>query len=552
MVPILQPYREHVVGDARPALLTLFAAVALVLLIACANVANLLLVRAESRGPEFAVRAALGAGRGRLVRQILAESGVLALAASAVALLATAMALPVLVRLVPDGLPRVDAVRVDAFVALFSMTLAFVVASLAGVAPALATGRLDLTGQLGATGQSKATPATHRSGRLLIVAQVALAVIVLTATGLLVRSLQRLQDVGDHLAADRLVHVSLALPQTKYADRDLHRRFITDLAAQLESVPSIAAVTPINAVPFTGLGWDAPTFTVEGQSDDRARTNPTLNLEEIHPSYFRTFEVPLIRGRAFTEFDRSGTTPVAIVSDDVAARTWPGQEPIGKRLKMGDVTSPAPWLTVVGVAAATRYREIREPRPTLYVPAAQMLGAAHDLAIRTTLGAPAVADLVRARVRLTDADVGVMPARGFDELLDVPLARPRFNALLITLFAAGALFLAGIGLCTVMTAVVRQRRREIGVRVALGATAGDVRRLVLGEGARLVAAGSVVGLAVAGITTRVLASLLFEVRPLDAVSWIGALLLIGAVTMLALYLPARHASRVDAVSMLRA
>jgi len=552
MVPMLQPYREHIVGDARPALLTLFAAVALVLLIACANVANLLLVRGESRGPEFAVRAALGASRGRLVRYILTESGVLALAASAVAILATAMALPAVVRLVPDGLPRVDAVRVDAFVALFSVTLAFLVASLAGVAPALATGRLDLTGQLGAASRSRATPATHRSRRLLIVAQVALAVIVLTATGLLARSLQRLQDVGDRLAADRLVHVSLALPQAKYADRELHRRFVTDLAAQLESVPSIAAATPINAVPFTGLGWDAPTFTAEGQSNDRTRTNPTLNLEEIHPSYFRTFEVALVRGRAFTEFDGSETPRVAIVSDDVAARMWAGQDPIGRRLKMGDADSAAPWLTIVGVAAATRYREIREPRPTLYVPAAQMLGAAHDLAIRTTLAAPAVADLVRARVRAMDADVGVMPPRGFDELLDVPLARPRFNAFLITLFGVGALLLAAIGLCTVMMAVVARRRREIGVRVALGATAGDVHRLVLGEGVRLVAAGSIVGVAVAGVTTRLIEGLLFEVRPLDAVSWIGALFLIGAVTMLALYLPVRRASRVDPAAMLRA
>jgi len=550
-VPILQSYEQFAVGDVRLALLTLFGAVGLVLLIASANVANLLLMRGESRKPEFAVRAALGADRGRLVRQILTESGVLAVAAGVVAVVSATLALPLLLRWLPEGLPRLEAIHVDAGVVLFSLLLGLFVAGLAGLTPAFASARPDLTAQLRDASRGSTGSGTRRGRRALIVAQVALAVTVVAGAGLLTRSLLRLQDVGVRLASHQLVYAPLVLPDT-YADRDRQRRFITDLAVQLETIPSIEAATPINVVPFTGVGWDVPIFTAEGQAPDRARTNPTLNLEEIHPNYFKTFEVALLRGRAFTTFDREGTTPVAIVSDDVATRTWPGEDPIGKRLKMGDVDSPDPWLTVVGVAAPTRYREIREPRATLYVPAAQMLGTAHDMVLRTSAPLSLVTELVRSRVRELDADVQVMSLRPFSDLLDVPLARPRFNSALIAIFGAAGLGLAAIGLYAVMAATVRQRRREIGVRMALGATARDVRRLVLGEGVRLVGLGAVVGLTLALLTSRALQGLLFEVRPLDPIALAAAvgLLMVGAV--IALYIPMRQASRVDPATMLRA
>lgn len=549
-IPILQPYEQFVVGDVRLALLTLFGAVGLVLLIASANVANLLLVRGESRKPEFAVRAALGADRGRLVGQLLTESGVLALAAGVVAVVSTTLALPLLLQWVPDGLPRPEAIRVDAGVVLFSLLLALLVTSLAGLTPAIASARLDLTSQLRDMSRGSAGSGTRRGRRALIVAQVALAVTVVAGAGLLTRSLLRLQDVGVQLASNRLVYAPLVLPGTYDQDRQL--RFVTDLAAQLETIPTIEAATPINVVPFTGLGWDVPIFTAEGQAPGQARTNPTLNLEEIHPNYFQTFEVALVRGRAFTTFDRQGTTPVAIVSNDVATRTWPGEDPIGKRLKMGDPASTAPWLTVVGVTAPTRYREIREPRATLYLPATQMVGAARDLVLRTSAPPSLVAELVRSRVRALDSDVQVMPLRPFADLLDVPLARPRFNSALIAVFGAAGLGLAAIGLYAVMAATVRQRRREIGVRMALGATARDVRRLVLGEGARLVVLGATVGLTLALITTRALRGLLFEVQPFDPVALAAAMGLLVAVAGVALYIPTRQAGRVDPATMLRA
>jgi predicted permease len=360
-----------------------------------------------------------------------------------------------------------------------------------------------------------------------------------------------LQDVGVRLASNRLIYAPLALPAT-YADRERQRRFITDLTTRLETIPTIVAATPVNVVPFTSVGWDVPTFTAEGQGPGPAGMNPTLNLEEIHPNYFKTFEVTLVRGRAFSEFDREGTTPVAIVSDDVAARTWPGQDPLGKRLKMGDVDSPAAWLTVVGVAAPTRYREIREPRATLYVPAAQMLGAAHDVVLRTSAPIAVVAELVRSRVRALDPEVEVMPLRPFSDLLDVPLARPRFNSALIAAFGAAGLGLAAIGLYAAMAATVRQRRRELGIRLALGATARDVRHLVLAEGARLVGLGGLVGLMAAFITAQTLRGLLFEVQPLDPIALATALGLLLAVAGVALYVPMRQAGRVNPATMLRA
>ena len=399
LLPALQSFREFTIGDVRPALLILFAAVALVLLIASASVANLLLVRGEARRSEFAVRAALGAGRGRIVRQLLVESGVLALGAGILALAVVSRLLPVALQWVPDELPRIEAIRVDATVAIFSLFVAAVVASLAGLAPALASTRQELNACLKDAGRWSSASGARHGRRALAVAQMALAVIGVAAAGLLVSSLQRLQDTGARLAADRLVYVPLELPQDTYADRACLRRFVTDLSARLEASPAIAAATPINAIPFTGVGWDVPAFAAEGQSEDEAKRNPPLNFEEIHPRYFATFEVALTRGRAFTDDDREGTSRVAILSEDVANQLWPGADPIGKRLKWGTAASAGQWLTIVGVAAPTRYRELRESRATLYVPAAQLIGTAENLVVRTSATVPIVADLVRTEVR---------------------------------------------------------------------------------------------------------------------------------------------------------
>jgi predicted permease len=551
LVPVVRPFLDVVVGDVRAAMLALFAAVGLVLLIASANVANLLLMRGESRRAELAVRAALGAGRGRLVRHVLAESIILSVLAGAVGFAGTWWSLQALVTLLPDGLPRLESVRIDGMVVLFSIAVVFVTALLAGLGPGLLSMPADLVSQLRTGGRGVTGSAATHGRRTLVIAQVALAVTIVAAAGLLIRSVLRLQSVDLGLPADRLVMLDLHVPQAQYVERRQHAQLLGEMIAQLEAVSAISAVTPVNVSPFSGQGWDVPRFTAEGQSDEEADSNPSLNLESVHPNYFETFEIPLLRGRTFTAADREGTLDVAIVSEDVAARTWPGENAVGKRLKMGHPSSQNPWYTVVGVAALTRYREVASRRPTLYLPAAQFQMTATMLVLRTTASIDLVASLARERVGTVDPDVRVMRVAPFLDMLDRPLARPRFNAFLLGVFGTVAVLLSAVGLYAVMAAYVRHRHQEIAVRLALGATASGVRRLVLAEAMRLAGLGAVLGLAGAMVSTRLLRGMLYEVDPLDPFAIAGAALLLIGVSAVASYLPARRATRIDATAMLR-
>jgi putative ABC transport system permease protein len=553
LTPVVRSYEDVVVGDVRAAMLVLFAAVLLVLLIASANVANLLLMRGEARRAEMAMRAALGATRGRLARQVLAESAVLALAAGGLGLAVSWWGLPALMAFVPAELPRVESVRIDVGVFLFTIGVAFVTATLAGLAPALSAARSDPVSPLRAAARGTTQSGTSRGRRVLVAAQVALAVTVVAAASLLTRTLLQLQTVEMGLAADRLVFAELVLPQAKYSEPARQLQFLDEVVAALETAPGIDGATPVNITPFAGTaGWDAATFTAEGQTAERAAANSSLNLESIHPNYFATFGIGLVRGRAFTPDDRQGAPEVVIVSEDVAARTWPGEDAIGKRLRIGGASSRQPWCEVVGVARRTRYRELREPRATVYLPAAQFMFGPGTIVLRTTSPTDAVAALVRNRIRSVDPAVAVMRIAPFAELLRGPLARPRFNAFLIGAFGVAAWLLAAIGLYALMGASVRQRYTEIGIRVALGATAADVRRLVVGEGLRLAALGAAVGLVGAAAASRLARALLFEVHWLDPASMVAAALLLVGASALASYLPARRATSVDPVVTLRA
>jgi putative ABC transport system permease protein len=540
--PVVRAYKDVVVGNIDRALVVLFAAVGLILVIAAANVANLLLMRGESRRSELAVRAALGASRGRLVAELVAESLVVALLAGGVGLVLSHWSLRTVTTLVPDGLPRLASIRTDAVVAAFAAGVAFLAAALAGLVPAFASSRLDLVLQLRASGRGAAGAARARGRQLLVTAQVALAVTVVAAAGLLGRSLHRLQTVDMGLAIDRLVFAELDPPRDRYADdQNLRRQFLEAVTARIGAAPGIDAVTPLNVQPFAGAtGWDVPRFTAEGQTADQVAMNPALNFESVYVPYFSTLGVTIVRGRAFTAADRDGAPRVAVVSDAMAADTWPGQDPIGKR------------LTVVGVAGTTRYRELVTPRPTLYIPAEQFMNSAGRLAIRTTATPALVAGVVADAVRAVDPTVRVTRVATYADYLRVPLAWPRFNTLLLVVFATTALLLSTIGLYGVMAASVRQRDAEIGVRLALGATARDVRRLVLGEGLRLAAGGAVAGLALAWTATRLLRGSLFEIEPLDPATLVGAAALLIGAALIATYLPARRAGKVDPVVMLRA
>ena len=549
-VVAVRPIADVVVGDVRVAMTVLFGAVGLVLLIASANVANLLLVRGEMRRPEFAVRVALGATRRRLARQIVSESLILSLFASAIGLGAAWFSLRALVALTPGGLPRVDAVRIDGVVVLFVMVLAFVTTMLAALVPALAAGHSSLVSRVQGSGRGVAG-GTRRGRGALVAAQVALAVTVVAAAGLVTRSLLRLQLTGAELGADRLLLVSLSLPQDRYAERGRHLQFLEDVVARLEATTVISAATPINAVPFSGVGWDAPTVTAEGQDATQVATNGSLNLEAIQPGYFNTFGVALVRGRPFSDRDRDDAPAVAIVSADVAARLWPGQDPLGKRLKMGDLDSKDTWRTVVGVAARTRYRDLRAPQATLYVPAAQLIVTAQSLVVRSTAPLSRVAEVIREEVRATDPAVRVPRIALFDELLREPLARPRFYTVLLSVFGVSALLLSAIGLYAVIAASVRQRYAEIGVRLALGATPADVSRMIVREGMRLAGLGAAAGLALAFVVTPLLQGLLYEVHPLDPAALVTATLLLLGAAVVASYLPARTAGRMNPLAALR-
>ena len=520
------------------------------LLIASANVANLLLVRGEIKRPEFIVRVALGASRRRLVSQIVSESFILSLLAGAIALAVAWVSLRALVALTPGGLPRVDSVRIDGGVVFFVLAITFLTTVLAALVPALAAVRVNLVSRM--QGGVRVLAGGTGNGRgVLVAAQVALAVAVVAAAGLVTRSLLRLQDTGDELGANRLLLVSLALPQDRYADRARHLLFLEDVVARLEAAPAIAAATPINAAPFSGVGWEVPTVTAEGQDAGQVAGNGSLNLEAIQPSYFRTFELSLVRGRPFDDRDRDDAPPVAIVSADVAARLWPDENPIGKRLKMGGVDSKDDWRTIVGVAARTRYRDLRSPQPTLYVPAAQLMVSAQSLVVRSTAPLASVADVVRTEVRATDPAVRVSRVSTFAELLREPLARPRFYTFVLGVFGGSALLLSAIGLFAVIAASVRQRYAEIGVRQALGATPADVRRMVVRQGMRLAVIGAATGLVLALLAARFLRGLLYEVSPLDPASLLLATLLLLGAAGVACYLPARAASRMDPLVALR-
>jgi putative ABC transport system permease protein len=551
IVPIVRALEDVIVGNVRTSITGLMVAVALVLMIACANVANLLLMRGEGKRGELAVRAALGATRTRIARQLLAESAVLTAVASSLGLILSWWGLRALLSVMPDGLPRIESVRLDGVVVIFTAVVALAASCVAGVTPSLTLMRGNLLSSLSRGSRGSSGVTTPYGRRVLVVAQVALAVVIVVAAGLLTRSVLRLQGVDTGFSSDRLLFAELSMPESASANRGRHAAFLDRAMSELQSLPGVESATPVNVKPFGSVGWDVPRFTAEGQDPERAAANPALNLESIYPNYFATFGISIVDGRAFADADREGAQQVAILSDNAAAVAWPGQNPIGKRIRMGGPDSKGPWLTVVGIAASTRYRELTRPRPTLYLPAAQFLITAQRFVLRTDASADRLASVIRDRIGTIDPSVLVVRVAPFARMLDAPLERPRFNAFLLGIFGLTALLLSAIGLSAVVAASVRQRDREIAIRLALGATGGNVRGLVLREAMWLSGIGAVVGLAGAIAGTRVLRELLYEVDVLDPLTLVVAVLLSFAGSMFASYVPMLRAGRIDAMTVLR-
>jgi predicted permease len=548
-VSSVKPYVEEIIGEARAPVWTLFGATLLVLVIACANVANLLLLREEDRRLQFAVRTALGAGRLRLAQLVAVEALLLCALGGAAGVLLARASLGVVIAVAPPELPRLELLRVDWTVVLFG-TLTAIVAAAVSSAPSFAALRV---GSPVVSGGTRAPPAAFRqSRRTFVVTQVALSMTILAAAGVLTRTLLRLQSAEMGFSADRLAFVELFLPLNKYSDPKARRPLLEELTARVRAIPGVEAAVPVAVRPYAGLsGWDMPRWVADGQSAEEASRNPGLDVQSVYPDHFATMGIPILEGRAIDRFDREGGKRVAVIGENAARQVWPGESAIGKRLKWGGLDSEAPWFTIVGVAATTRYRELAEPRAAVYLAATQFIDGAESLAIRASTTMAAISGPLRSHLRDLDDSVFVIRSSAFSEIVAGPLARPRFVSSLASAFGVCAVLLATVGLYSVMAAFVRQSSREIGVRMALGATSHHVRALVFGEAARLAGVGVVLGVAGALTTERLLRRLLVGAPPLDPAALALAAVAMTLTIVIACYYPLRRALRIDPVALLR-
>jgi predicted permease len=545
---------QAVLGDTRSVLVALTAAVGLLLLIACVNVGNLLLLRSTLRVREIAIRRALGASWGQVAQLLLVESTLLGAAGGGLGLACAVGLLRVLLASAPGQLPRMDMIRVTGAPVGVVTGVTLLAVLLFGVLPALAAAQGDsLAPALQLDSRSgRWTRQGRRVRQSLVASQVALAVVLLAGAGLLVRSLQHLETLDLGYGTDRLSIVELAIPFVNYdSEPKLHALF-DELYQRLRAVPGVTALTPVLYRPFVGANLMQVTPVLEGQTQAEVEANPLVPLEVGGSEYFRTFQIPILRGRGFLDSDRENDPKIAVVSEAIARRFWPGQDPIGKRLRLpgafGDGTE---WRTVVGVAGDIRFRRLREPTPTIYLPWRQLITFG-TFAVRTRDNLPSVLPAMRRTAREVDSHINISAAGTLDDYLAEPLAQPRLAAFLLSGFSVVALLLGAIGLYGVMASAVREQAHEIGVRMALGATPERVRWEVLGRALAVATVGVAVGLGGALVGSRVLAALLFEVSPTDPATLGGVCILLLAVAFMAAYVPARQATRVDPVQALRA
>ena len=543
------PFVEQFVGDVRPRLLTLLAAVSLVLLIACGNVANLLLARGAVRAREIAVRTALGAGRGRIVRQLLTESVVLALAAAVAGLVLAREFLTGLMAWSPSNVPRLEQAHIDPIALGFAMAIALASSILCGLAPALRASRRDLHSGLRDGGRGSTGGLRDRLRGTLIVAEVALSLLLLVGAGLLIRSAIALQRTDTGFEPQGVLSARLTLPTTSFTEPAHIVETLRRIDEAAAAVPGVASAA-ISSYAAMGGGGGTNGLVPEGREPVAANfINSTLRV--ITPSFFETMGVRIVRGRNFNEDDRAGGQRVMIVSARLAAVAFPGQDPIGKRISCCE-PGPGGFKTIIGVAADIRSRgPAIAPRPEFYLPIAQVPDVAWNwnrtmyVLVRTTGNPSALVQPLNAAVARIDRDLPLFDVKTMDERLARSLATSRFNTLLLTLLGAIGLALAASGIYGVIAYFVSQRTQEIGVRMALGATASSVVRLVLGQALRPVAAGAVLGVAVALGASRVLSSQLFGVSPTDPLTIAAVLATLIGVAMLASIVPARRAAAID-------
>jgi putative ABC transport system permease protein len=571
---LVVPVQEQIAGDSRTGLLVLLGAVAIVLLVACVNVANLLLARASAREKELAIRASLGASRARIVRQVIIEGLPLGIIGALLGLLLATWGIDLLSSLLPATLPRGNPISVNGRVLLFTTLLALVTIAIFGLLPALQAARAGLresVNQRRGIGSRK----QGRTRRLLVITEVALALVLLVASGLMLRSFMKLRQVDVGFTEHSLLTLRVPLPEAKYptpktADDPVDPAglgFYDQLLERVRSLPGVKSATAATLLPLgAGQGW-GKFLTIDGQPADSIDKVPLVRFALVSPDYFGTFGIPLRQGRAFATDDKSNSQPVAIINETLARRFFPNQNPIGKTIWMGPPESllPREALTVVGrfprrvivgVVSDVKGGSLNTPTPALvYAPLTQHRreGWSNNLmvAVQTTTKPEALAAAIRDQVRGLDLDQPVTSIKTMDELLDRTLSEAKFGLLLFGLFAALALVLAAIGIYGVMATSVTQRTHEIGVRLALGAQKRDVLRVVIGEGMLLVVIGIGAGLLAAVGLTRLMSTLLFGVSATDPSTLVLVSGLLAAVALLACYLPARRATKVDPLIALR-
>ncbi len=541
--------QEQTVKEIRPALLVLLGAVAFLLLIACVNIANLLLARSAARQKEFAIRAALGASRLRVLRLLLTESVLLSLAGGALGLLLAVWGTAALMALAPDNIPRLNEVGVDARVFGFTLAVSLLTGIVFGLFPAIHASKPDLNEALkeGSRG-SMASGSGKRTRSVLVAVEVALSLVLLVGAGLMVKSFIRLQQTHLGFNTNNLLTMDLSLSESRYPEAHQQVAFFQKTLEQVGALPGIQSASVTTGLPLT-LSLSGSDFRIEGHPEPEAGKEMIVNKRSVSPGYFGTLGISLLKGRDFSDGDKTDAPQVAIINQDLARTYFANEDPLGKRITFSDGES---WMSIVGVIGDVKQVSLGSTsKPEVYFPYLQAASRAMSLVVRTTNNPLSQAAAVRGQIRVIDRDLPIDESKTMEQLLAESVSGPRFNMLLLTVFAVVALVLALVGIYGVMSYTVTQRTHEIGIRVAVGAQSRDVFRMVLGQGMLLALIGVAFGLLGALALTRLMTSMLFGVEPNDPLTFATIALLVIAVALIACYLPGRRATKVDPLVALR-
>src|SRR5215213_209321 len=546
------PLRKQLVGKVDSYLYLLFGAVGFVLMIVCANVAGLLLARVTARHKEVAVRIALGANRWRIIRQLLTESIILSALSGLLGLLFAYGGIKLLVTLTPPDVPRLHEIGLHIPVFLWTLVISILTGVLFGLAPALQASRPDLNEALKkSAGRNQGGFQRRGLRNPLIVSEVALALLLSVGAGLMIKSFLRLQQVSPGFEANNLLTMNIALPRQKYSQPQQANAFFDQLAERIKTLPGVKSVGGIDPLPFSNSNVTT-SFLVEGAPAVPLSERPDVGERAVTPAYFETMGIPLLKGRSFTAQDRDNTPHVIIVNEALASRYWPNQDVIGKRLGFEDDPSKQDWREIVGVVGNVKHKGLEaEANPEVYFPYQQLPKNFMSVVVRTSSDPVSMIPAIRSQVFTIDKDQPVFDIMTMDQRLAKSVASSRFVMLLLGTFSVLALGLAAVGLYGAMAYLVTQRTQEIGLRMALGARRSDVFKLVVGKGMRLVIIGMAIGLVASLALTRVMGSLLFEVTPTDALTFVIVSVVLLTVALLACYIPARRATNVDPLTSLR-